>query len=660
MKKVGLKFKIFFGMSLTFIILVAISAISNYSLKESKTLNQAALNLAFRNVSDGNHLKNYNEQLSGKLSLVASVYENAEESKKVISFISGKITKIEETLADYKAVYLTDENRKAISELDIAWKDFKIRLNKLNQFLSSKSISRSEFNKFKNEDLDLYSYSFDEATSSLLNLESARATQLRVLSQTDADKSIKLANFTMIFGAIMSLLIFWIIQSEFKKLISEMGKFAKDLKEGHLTAEINITSKDEIGLLAADFNATVRFIQDAFKVDQINWSEVSDAKNRELLAQEKVKEALSMAEKEKLEAINAKTIADKLKNQAEIASNEAKDQKMKAELLAFETEEKSQDLKLNVGIILEAVRQIASGDLTTQIKIEGHDAIGELAQGLNLFFKNLAIDLISINSMSKNLEDQSVNLDEKSKLLINNSKETSNLSDKMNAQTVSIISSIKQLELNTKEMKQAVNEISKQAVESNNFSNIGVEAVNKTKEISFVLNKNTEDISEFVKVINSISKQTNLLALNATIEAARAGEAGKGFSVVANEVKELAKQSEKAAGEITTKVLVVYNNCKDILDSILQIQSLMENINSSSRIVATATEEQFATTEQFMQIIGTTVKGITDIGLGSKSVNQSAVSTKNNADESANISKELNFSSLELRKFVKKFKFGGE
>ena len=68
------------------------------------------------------------------------------------------------------------------------------------------------------------------------------------------------------------------------------------------------------------------------------------------------------------------------------------------------------------------------------------------------------------------------------------------------------------------------------------------------------LQRASEQIEDFLSVIENIASQTNLLALNATIEAARAGDAGKGFAVVAQEVKSLATQAAKATEDITHRI----------------------------------------------------------------------------------------------------------
>ena len=85
------------------------------------------------------------------------------------------------------------------------------------------------------------------------------------------------------------------------------------------------------------------------------------------------------------------------------------------------------------------------------------------------------------------------------------------------------------------------------------MSGLNTQMVSMSERISG-LSSTADNINKFVSTITSISDQTNLLALNAAIEAARAGDAGRGFSVVADEVRALATETNKSATEVSELV----------------------------------------------------------------------------------------------------------
>jgi methyl-accepting chemotaxis protein len=209
----------------------------------------------------------------------------------------------------------------------------------------------------------------------------------------------------------------------------------------------------------------------------------------------------------------------------------------------------------------------------------------------------------------------------------------------------------------TEEMGASIKEIAKSANEAARVATSAVKVAEKTNATVAKLGESSAEIGNVIKVITSIAQQTNLLALNATIEAARAGEAGKGFAVVANEVKELAKQTAKATEDIGRKIEAIQTDTKGAVEAIAQISSIINQINDIQNTIASAVEEQTATTGEISRNVGEAAKGSNEIAQNITGVAQAARSTTEGAANTKSSADDLTRLAVDLQKLVAQFKY---
>jgi len=205
------------------------------------------------------------------------------------------------------------------------------------------------------------------------------------------------------------------------------------------------------------------------------------------------------------------------------------------------------------------------------------------------------------------------------------------------------------------EMSAAVSEI---AQNTNNARDIAQKAKEQTisadKVIENLANA-AEKIGEMSKLIGSIAEQTNLLALNATIEAARAGEAGKGFAVVANEVKELAKQTSDSVSQIDSIVQELQTESKLATQATKEVVEIISKMAEVSDSIAAAIEEQTATTNEISANTQQASSRVGEVTSASEAISESIKEAAENANHVKDSAKELHNLSMNLQKLVEEF-----
>jgi methyl-accepting chemotaxis protein len=295
--------------------------------------------------------------------------------------------------------------------------------------------------------------------------------------------------------------------------------------------------------------------------------------------------------------------------------------------------------------ILRAVgvaQQVASGDLSTHIQVDGQDETAQLLQALQQMNAGL-MDIVS------RVRDSSDSIATGSTQIAQGNADLSHRTEQQAANLEETAASMEELTSTVQHNSETTRHAAELADSACATAAKGGDVVGHVVQTMATITDASRKISDIISVIDGIAFQTNILALNAAVEAARAGEQGRGFAVVAGEVRTLAQRSAQAAKEIKSLIVdsveKVDNGAKLVHEAGETMGEIVSQVRRVSELIA---DISHATSEQS--------SGINQVG---QAVNQLDQVTQQNAalvEQSAAAAESLKHQASALADVVSTFR----
>jgi len=314
-------------------------------------------------------------------------------------------------------------------------------------------------------------------------------------------------------------------------------------------------------------------------------------------------------------------------------------------------------LRRQVANVRRVTTALADGDFTVSSGARTTDELGQMGMALDEATANLRAIMGRVAASAQAVASAAGDLAAGREQVASTSAEVSSKAEMVAIAASEVSRNLTDVSSGSEEMTASIREIAHSTAEAARVAQQAADAAAAANGQISRLGLSSQEIGNVVKVITSIAEQTNLLALNATIEAARAGEAGKGFAVVAGEVGELARETARATDDIARRVEAIQADSQGAVSAIGQISSIVESINEFQSTIASAVEQQTATTNEMGRNVSDAAMGSEDIAGGIGTVAQAAHTTVSVMSSVGESIEELNRLSSELSERVATFRY---
>jgi len=314
-------------------------------------------------------------------------------------------------------------------------------------------------------------------------------------------------------------------------------------------------------------------------------------------------------------------------------------------------------MRRQVARVKRVADALSSGDFTVMSGVDTRDEVGRMGHALDRATKNLRTTMERVAASATSVAAAAQQLAAGNDQVAAGADEMSARAGVVSTAASEVSRNLEDVSRGSEEMVASIREIAHSTNEASRVGLQAVEAARAANEQIGRLGNSSNEIGNVVKVITQIAGQTNLLALNATIEAARAGEAGKGFAVVAGEVGELARETSRATEDIARRVEAIQADAKGAVAVIAQIAEIVQSINEHQSTIASAIEEQTATTNEMGRNVSDAASGSQEIAGGIETVALSAATSSQVLGQVSAAVSDLSGLASELKQRVASFTY---